>query len=210
MDCIQYYTAALVCTLFIIILLRVKSRSFESCLHFFTNLFGLVRQLGTGPRLTLHVTLALMSTSAVQLEDTDPGVLLGADPERQYAWGERAAVIRKLALNYPELTHTEIARRADCLPANVDQVLSRFLGVHSVTDLRDLQANKADIFDSLQLRTLASITDEDIAKAPYMARITGAAILEDKSRLVRGQPTSIHVHALVDVLDALRMRDGEE
>ncbi len=39
--------------------------------------------------------------------------------------------------------------------------------------------------------------------------MTVAAILEDKARLIRGQATSIHVHALLDVLDMIRERRDE-
>jgi hypothetical protein len=39
-----------------------------------------------------------------------------------------------------------------------------------------------------------------------MARITGAAILQDKIALMRGQPTNISVTALLDVAEAIRAR----
>jgi len=136
------------------------------------------------------------------------GVLVGT--ATQPRWGERAAEIRKLSLRYPELSPSDIARKVGCTPDNVYQVLSRFLGKNTTDELSTFQENKPDLLEALQYRTLASITDSDITNASYLQRITGAAIIEDKIRLMRGQPTSIHVHALVDVLDALRMRESQE
>jgi hypothetical protein len=55
-----------------------------------------------------------------------------------------------------------------------------------------------------------SITDEDIAKAPLLPRITGAAILEDKARTIRGQATQVNVSVLLDAVAAIReIRRGE-
>ncbi len=110
-----------------------------------------------------------------------------------------------MKLNYPELSEAQIARRVGCDPANVHRVLKRFLGTnHSESDLRDYQNNKADIYDGLQMRALGSITDDDIAKAPLLPRVTAAAILEDKARLIRGKATQIDVSALLDAVQAAR------
>jgi len=135
----------------------------------------------------------------------DPGILLGAPPI-----GTRAAEIRKLALDYPELNPSQIARRVGCTPQNAHQVLNTFFKPVSPEELEVFQGSKAEVYDALQFRALASITQDKLEKTSALQLVTAAAILEDKSRLVRGQPTSIHVHALVDVLDALRMRDGDE
>ena len=40
--------------------------------------------------------------------------------------------------------------------------------------------------------------------------MTVAAILEDKARLIRGQPTSIHVQALLEVAELIRQRDEQD
>jgi hypothetical protein len=121
--------------------------------------------------------------------------------------GRRAIALK---LKYPDLSDVKIAERVGCHPANVSRVLARFLGNHSEDELRQFQANKADIFDSLQLRTVMSITDEDIAKAPLLPRITGAAILEDKARTIRGQATQVNVTVLLDAVAAIReIRRGE-
>lgn len=120
--------------------------------------------------------------------------------------GVRAALIRRTKLRYPELSESEIARHVGCSPSNVHQVLKSFLVDRSEAELRDFQANKADIYDAVQMRALESVTQDKLRKSSAGSLVTVAAILEDKARLIRGQPTSLHVHALVDVLDMLRAR----
>lgn len=120
----------------------------------------------------------------------------------QHTGAGRRAI--KLKLEHPHLSDAKIAARVGCDPANVHRVLTRFLGAHTEEDLRAFQNNKADIFDAIQLRSLKSITDDDIAKAPLMARVTSAAILEDKARTIRGQASSINVNVLLDAVNAVR------
>lgn len=121
-----------------------------------------------------------------------------------------AVKIRKLKMRYPEMSEGMIAKRVGCDPANVHRVLKRFLGTgEDDTLLTDYQQSKADIYDAIQFRTLASITDADIVKAPLMARVTSAAILEDKARTIRGQATQINVNVLLDAVQAIKaMRSG--
>lgn len=120
--------------------------------------------------------------------------------------------IRRMKLQYPELSEGQIAKRVGCSPANVHNVLKRFLGQeHAEFDLKEYQESKADIYDAIQMRTLVSITNADIAKAPLMARVTSAAILEDKARTIRGQATQINVNVLLDAVNAVReMRDKQD
>jgi len=120
-----------------------------------------------------------------------------------------APKIRKLKERYPEMSATAIAKRVGCTPDNVYSVLKRFLGSHSVQDLREFQQNKADVYDSLQQRCVASITSAKIAKTSAAQLTTMVAILEDKSRLVRGQATGINVTVLMDVVEAIRSRQGQ-
>jgi hypothetical protein len=56
---------------------------------------------------------------------------------------------------------------------------------------------------------LASITQQDIAKAPLLPRVTGAAILEDKARIIRGQATGINAVMMMDVVEALKARQAQ-
>jgi hypothetical protein len=115
--------------------------------------------------------------------------------------GDRAIALK---LEHPELSDSKIAARVGCHPSLVSRVLAKFLGDHTQEELKDFQDNKANLFDALQLRTLMSITDEDIAKAPLLPRITGAAILEDKGRTIRGLATQVNVSVLLDLRDAIR------
>lgn len=118
----------------------------------------------------------------------------------------KAPAIRKLKLRYPEMSEGQIAKRVGCSPSNVHTVLSTFLGDNSEADLRGYQEQQADIFDSLAMRLLSSITPDKISKSKIMEATTGAAILIDKARLVRGQATGINVNVLMDVVEALRNR----
>lgn len=120
-----------------------------------------------------------------------------------------APQIRKMAIQYPELSHSEIARAVGCNPSNVTIVLKTFLGNTSEESLRDFQASKADVYDALQQRLLLSITQEKIDKTKPMEAITGAAILEDKARLVRGQATAINMTAVVDLIEVMRAETGK-
>jgi hypothetical protein len=88
-------------------------------------------------------------------------------------------------------------------------VLSKFLGTTSESELRSFQGAKADIYDALQHKLLASLTDEKISKTNAVSAITGAAILEDKARLVRGQATGINVSVLMDVVEAIKARQSQ-
>jgi len=114
--------------------------------------------------------------------------------------------IRKLKLRHPELSHADIAKRVGCAPSNVTSVLKTFMGKGTDDQLRSFQESKADIYDVLQHKLLQSLTTSKIAKAKPMEIITGAAILEDKARLVRGLATGINVNVLMDVVQAIRDR----
>jgi hypothetical protein len=122
-----------------------------------------------------------------------------------------APSIRRMKLRYPELSEGQIAKRVGCDPANVHRVLTRFLGDgNSEADLQAFQNDKANVFDALQHRMLMSITDETIAKAQLLPRVTAAAILEDKARTIRGQATQINVQVIADLVAAARAARGDE
>lgn len=136
------------------------------------------------------------------------GEVLTCDPPLRQSSARKglAPKIRKLKLKHPELTDSDIARTVGCRPSNVSYVLKKFLGNNSEEDLRQYQENQADIFESVAHRLLTSVTQDKIDKTKPMEAITGAAILIDKARLVRGQATGINVSVLIDVAEAIRMR----
>ncbi len=107
-------------------------------------------------------------------------------------------------MQYPELSESQIARRVGCSRQNVNQVLAVFLDSHSEKELREFQANKVDIYDAMQMRALGSVTSAKLQKASAGSLVTIAAILEDKARLLRGQATSIHISALLEVAELIR------
>lgn len=127
------------------------------------------------------------------MSTTIPGQQKGLAPE-----------IRRLSVKYPELTQGDIARRVGCTTSNVCQVLNAFLNDSSESELREYQENQADIFDSVAYKLLRSVTQEKIDKTKPMEAITGAAILTDKARLVRGQATNYNVNILLDAAQAIR------
>ena len=119
-----------------------------------------------------------------------------------------APEIRRLKTKYPEMSQGAIARRLGCSTGNVSTVLKTFLSDHTPEQLQDFQANKAEVYDALQIRLLGSLTREKIEKMPGLAAITGAAILQDKSQVLRGQATGINVIALLDVAEAIKARQS--
>lgn len=119
------------------------------------------------------------------------------DPASSPAPGVRAMLIRRTKLKYPKMSEAQLARYAGCSRSNVHQVLTTFLARRSETELRDFQANKADIYDAVQLRALESVTDAKLQEPSATSLVTAAAILEDKARLVRGQATNHQYHGVV-------------
>jgi hypothetical protein len=120
-----------------------------------------------------------------------------------------APTIRRMAVQYPELSNSQIARTVGCTPQNVSCVLSTFLAGTSPEALADFQNNKADVYDALQQRLLQSVTQDKIDKTKVMEAVTASAILEDKARLVRGQATGINVTVLMDAVEAIRARSSQ-
>lgn len=138
--------------------------------------------------------------------------IMAVEPAKRARQAKTGAAprIRKLKLRHPELSHADIAKRVGCAPSNVTSVLKRFMGKGTEDTLRVFQDNKADVYDALQHRLLSSITAAKLSKAPAVSLITGAAILEDKARLVRGLATGINVSVLMDVAEAIRNRVADK
>jgi hypothetical protein len=134
-------------------------------------------------------------------------VLNGMESKRKP--GARTGVAPKIRIlkdKYPEMSEVKIAKRVGCSPSNVHVVLSKYLGDNCDDDLREYQANKGDVFDSLAMRSVLSITDDKLVKSSAAQLSIIAATAFDKSQLARGQATGINVTVLMDVVEALRSR----
>lgn len=112
--------------------------------------------------------------------------------------------IKLLHDRFPAMGASAIANKVGCDESTVRGVIATYTRNCSLEKLREFQANEADILDAIRCETLSSITVEDFAKASLLQKVTASAILMDKSRLLQGQPTSIHVHALMDVAAMIR------
>lgn len=115
-----------------------------------------------------------------------------------------APKIRALYDRYPNMSKSAIARRVGCVPSNVTGVLKDYLKGTSEEKLRQFQDNKGDIFDSVVMRSVASITQAKLAKARVAELATVAGIFYDKAALTRGQATSINATVLIDLVRAVR------
>jgi len=119
-------------------------------------------------------------------------------------------MIRKLRDRNPNMPQAVIAKKTGCSEANVSQVLKSYLKEITPDELNQFRADKPAILESVQHRALSSLTPEHFTNASFQQIVTGVAILQDKIQLMSGLPTSIHVTALVDVLEQLRKRDDDK
>jgi hypothetical protein len=119
--------------------------------------------------------------------------------------------IRRMKLDHPDLSDSQIAKAVGCDPANVTRVLKRFLGKRiSEAEHTAFKDNLPDILERSQHRILMSVSDQDIAKASLLQRATAFGILEDKKRNIRGQSTSVNVTVLLDAVNAIREMRSKE
>lgn len=116
----------------------------------------------------------------------------------------KAPLIRKIALEHPEFSEGQVAKLVDCDPANVHRVLDTFRTKFSKAQLAQFQESKADIYDALQYRALASVSDEALENASVRDKAVAAGIWEDKARVIRGQATQINVNVLLDAVQAIK------
>jgi hypothetical protein len=80
-----------------------------------------------------------------------------------------------------------------------------------IAEVQDERAELVELYREKARDCVVAIDDEKIQKSSALQLATSSGILLDKSLLLSGQPTAIHVHALVDVLDTIRqLRDERE
>jgi hypothetical protein len=70
-----------------------------------------------------------------------------------------------------------------------------FASLPCAEEMAEYKSRQAEIFDATAARIVASISVEDLEKAPLQAKVMSAAIMTDKSRLVSGQSTQNHAIA---------------
>ena len=113
--------------------------------------------------------------------DIDINNLPAPPPERS----KKIPIELLIDLKEKGLSHAQIGKVVKCSPQNITQRLQ----AEGLETLAEYKENKDAVFEHLQQKIIKSIADEDIKKAPFGSRVTAAAILEDKIRLVRGQST---------------------
>jgi hypothetical protein len=100
--------------------------------------------------------------------------------------------------DHPELTTRQIGKLADCSHVSVINTLDKY-GIKN-EEVKLFRKDRSNILDGMQSRLLASVTDEDIKKAPLGTRILAACQLYDKSRIEAGKS----VDNIMLVLDSVQ------
>lgn len=122
----------------------------------------------------------------------------------------KAAQVRALHMKYPELNTSALARRVGVSPQSAADTLKRFLADHTEEELRSFQARKVDAFDAITMRSLAFISNKKLQKASAPALMMVAGTAHDKSQVLRGMPTGLDVHVLMDIASIIRGDRGNK
>jgi hypothetical protein len=77
-------------------------------------------------------------------------------------------------------------------------------------DVKKEKAVLAEMFENVARRTVEGVTDKDIEKAGLKDKMIAAGIATEKSLLLKGQATSIDVHILLDLVEAVREHRNRE
>lgn len=102
------------------------------------------------------------------------------------------------------LSLQDIADICKCTAQNIH------VRLQGIEEFETFSRDKALYYEHLQHKILRTIDESDIKKSPFGTRITAAAILEDKIRLIRGQATErIDTFAVTASLDELEKRKVE-
>jgi|WetSurMetagenome_2_1015567.scaffolds.fasta_scaffold556530_2 hypothetical protein len=121
----------------------------------------------------------------------------------------RSAEIRVLHSRYPELGPAALAKRVGVAPQTVHSVLKRFLADNTEEELQQFQSHKAAAFDAVAMRALGSITEAKLRKASAPSLMMVAGTAHDKSQVLRGLPTGMDVHVLLDLAAIVRGDRGD-
>jgi hypothetical protein len=106
------------------------------------------------------------------------------------------------------LSTTEIAKLTGCDHSNIVRRLQSV----KLQSLQNFSTYKDQVFEHKQREVLNSLTDVKIKAMSGLQAITGAAILEDKIRIIRGQATDIVDHRVlqVDMVKAVQLLRQEQ
>ena len=78
-----------------------------------------------------------------------------------------------------------------------------YRSIKDLPDLVDFRTHKDTAFEHLQHQIAQTIDMDAIKAAPLLARVTAIGILEDKTRLIRGQATG-NINVLVGYIQDLQ------
>ena len=84
--------------------------------------------------------------------------------------------------------------------------VSIYRNLKDLPELTDFRQHKDMAFENLQQQIAKTIDEETIKAAPLLARVTAMGILEDKTRLIRGQATG-NINVLVGYIQDLQRGD---
>jgi len=101
------------------------------------------------------------------------------------------------------LSQAAIARNLDRSRHMVRNVLAQ---PEVQRNIQDEKAELAQLYREKARTIVESISSADIAGASLQQKAVSTGILLDKSLLLSGDPTSINVSVLMDVVDAMRLR----
>jgi predicted DNA-binding protein (UPF0251 family) len=76
--------------------------------------------------------------------------------------------------------------------------------------IKDEKAELAAIYREKARDVVASISDGDISKASLQQKAISSGVLLDKSLLLSGEPTSVNSIVLLDIAEAIKLRDQLE
>ena len=113
-------------------------------------------------------------------------------------------------------TYREIADAMNTTHSHVHATIAPIIkNMASPKELEEYRQKQVDVLDSITMRTLQSINDNDYQKASLLQKTTAACQLIDKSRLVSGQTTANvgimgYFNAVTETREAIDITDESD
>lgn len=131
-------------------------------------------------------------------------------PESKYRGGELTVEQQQQVTTMAAAGHSAY-RISQTMGKGINMVKRHLETPEVIAEVQDERAELVELYREKARDCVVAIDDEKIQKSSALQLATSSGILLDKSLLLSGQPTAIHVHALVDVLDTIRqLRDERE